>query len=157
MVSGSGQANPRASTVVTLSIVTTPPPYTLAALLAAGEVERLYSGLSVLVSTAAEGERCAALAGFRALDLLMDPDLARRAQEPEASPVLAWGRRETFGRSLGELRDTALSLDALDVYACSASVETMMVSAADVEERLAGVMSTPRFLRETASARLIFV
>ncbi|MEA2374652.1 MAG: hypothetical protein QOD53_1115 [Thermoleophilaceae bacterium] len=126
-------------------------------MLAAGEVERLYAGLSVLVSTAAEGEPCAALAGFRALELLLDPDLARRAQEPEASPVLAWGARETFGRSLGELRDTALSLDALDVYACSASVETMTISAADVEERLAGVMSTPRFLRETASARLIFV
>ena len=137
--------------------MTATPRYGLAAVLAAGEMERLYSGLSVLVSAAAEGQPCAALAGFRALDLLLDPDLARRAQEPEATPGLAWGGRETFGRSLGELRDTALALDALDVYACSASVETMPISAGDVEERLAGVMSTPRFLRETAGAHLIFV
>jgi peroxiredoxin family protein len=131
--------------------------YELAAVLAAGEMERLYSGLSMLVSAAVDGQPCAALASFRALDLLLDPDLARRAQEPEATPGLAWGGRETFGRSLGELRDTALGLDALDVYACSASIETMPIMAADAETRLAGVMSTPRFLRETAGARLIFV
>jgi hypothetical protein len=125
--------------------------------LSAGEPERLYAGLSVLVSTATDGERCAALAGFRALGLILDPDLARLAQEPEATPGLAWGGREIFGRSLGELRDAALSLDALDVYACSASVETMPIASEDVEQRLAGVMSTPRFLRETAGARLIFV
>jgi peroxiredoxin family protein len=131
--------------------------YSLAAVLSAGEPERLYSGLSVLVSAATEGEPCAALASFRALGLILDPDLARLAQEPEATPGLSWAGRETFGRSLGELRDAALSLDALRVYACSASVDTMVVTAADVEARLAGVMSTPRFLRETAGARLIFV
>ena len=43
------------------------------------------------------------------------------------------------------------------MYACSASIEVSRVSEADVESRLAGVMSTPRFLRETAGARLIFV
>ena len=127
--------------------------YELAAILSSGEVERLYSGLSVLVSTAAEGERCAALATFRALALLMEPDLGRHAQEPDATPSLSWAGRETFGRSLGELRDTALALDNLEIYACSASVETMALSKADVDERLAGVMSTPRFLRATASAR----
>lgn len=133
------------------------PSYSFAAVLAAGTVERLYSGLSVLVSAAADGERCAALASFGALELLLDADLPRRAQEPEASPGLAWAGRETFGRSLGELRDTALSLEALEVYACSASVETMALDSAAVDERLRGVMSTPRFLRETAGARLIFV
>jgi peroxiredoxin family protein len=127
--------------------------YELAVILSSGEVERLYSGLSVLVSTAAEGERCVALATFRALALLLEPDLGRHAQEPEATPSLSWAGRETFGRSLAELRDTALGLDNLEIYACSASVETMALSQADVDERLAGVMSTPRFLRATAGAR----
>jgi peroxiredoxin family protein len=127
--------------------------YALAVILSSGEVERLYSALSVLVSTAADGERCAALATFRALALLMEPDLGRHAQEPDETPSLSWAGRETFGRSLAELRDTALELDNLEIWACSASVETMALSEADVAERLAGVMSTPRFLRTTASAR----
>ncbi|MEA2309658.1 MAG: hypothetical protein QOI65_1944, partial [Thermoleophilaceae bacterium] len=46
---------------------------------------------------------------------------------------------------------------SLAVYGCSASLDTMPLTTADVEDRLAGVMSTPRFLRETAGARLIFV
>lgn len=129
----------------------------LAAVLATGEVERLYSGLSVLVSTAADGAPCAGLAAFRALDLLLDRDLARRAMEPEATPSLSWGARETFARSLSELRDTALELDGLALYACAASVETMSLTAADVRDRLDGVRSTPRFLRENEGARLLFV
>jgi peroxiredoxin family protein len=127
--------------------------YELAVVLSSGEAERLYSGLSVLVSTAVDGGRCAALASFRALGLLLDPDLGRSAQEPEATPGLSWAGRETFGNSLAELRDTALALDNLEIWACSASVETMALSPADVEGRLAGVMSTPRFLRATAGAR----
>jgi peroxiredoxin family protein len=133
------------------------PPYALAAVLSSGEVERFYSGLSVLVSSATDGSRCAALASFRALALLLDDDLLRRAEEPEATPSLSWAGRETFARSLLELRDTALGLDGLDLYACAASVETMSLTPAAVEERLAGVMSTPRFLREAQGAALIFV
>ena len=129
----------------------------LAAVLASGEVERLYSGLSLLVSAASAGSPCAALATFRALDLIMDEDLLRRAQEPEATPSLSWAGRETFARSLVELRDLALELDGLDLYACSASVDTMALTPADVEERLAGVMSTPRFLSLVHGADLLFV
>ena len=132
-------------------------PIQLAAVLATGEPERLYSGLSVLVSTAADGTRCAALATFRSLDLLLDPDLQRRAQEPDATPALSWAGRGTFGRSLGELVETARGLEALTIEACSASVETMALTPAEVEERLDGVSSTPRFLRATAGARLLFV
>jgi peroxiredoxin family protein len=128
--------------------------YALAAILVSGEPQALYSGLSVLVSSAVDGERCAALASFGALALLIDADLPRRAQEPEATPELSPLGRETFGRSLGELRDTALELDNLTIWACSAAVETMGLGA---ERPLAGVMSTPRFLRETAGARLIHV
>jgi peroxiredoxin family protein len=133
------------------------PPYELAAVLSSGEMERFYSGLSVLVSSAADGGRCAALASFRALDLLLAEDLLQRAEEPETTPSLSWAGRETFARSLLELRDTALALESLSLYACAASVETMSLTPAAVEERLDGVMSTPRFLREAEGARLIFV
>ena len=130
----------------------------LAAILSTREPERLYSGLSVLVSTAADGDPCAALASFGALDLILDPDLARRVQEPDATPSLSWAGRETFARSLSELVDTALGLDTLSVHACAASVETMTIEAAALEARgLDGVKSTPRFLRDTAGATLLFV
>ena len=133
------------------------PAYRIAAVLASGEPERLYSGLSMLVSAAADGERCAGLAAFRGLDLLLDEDLLARAENADATPALSWQGRETFARSFVELRDTALGLDALSLFACSASVETMSITRGDVEDRLDGVMSTPRFLRETAGAQLVFV
>ena len=129
----------------------------VAAVLSTGEVERLYSGLSVLVSTASEGRPAAALAAFGALDLLLDPDLLRRAQEPEATPSLSWAGRERFASSLVELRELAFELEALAVYACSASVDAMGLTAADVEKRFDGVLSTPRFLRQVEGARLLFV
>jgi peroxiredoxin family protein len=135
----------------------TPSDPTLAAVVSTGDLERFYSGLSVLVSAAADGQPCAALAAFGGLALLLDDDLYSRAQQPEATPSLSWAGRETFARSLLELRDTALELDSLSVYACSASVETMSLTAGAVEERLAGVMSTPRFLRESRGATLLFV
>jgi peroxiredoxin family protein len=131
--------------------------YTLAAVLATADMQRLYSGLSLLVSAAVDGEACAALATFRSLGLIVDPGLGRLAADPEATPGLAWQGRERFARSLAELRDTALSLDSLSVFGCSASIDSMPVSRSDVEGRLDGVMSTPRFLRETAGARLLFV
>jgi peroxiredoxin family protein len=156
IVSGSGQARPRASRVVTIGIVTAPP-YSLAAVLSTGELERLYSGLSALVSTAADGAPCAGLAAFRSLELLLADDLLQRAGSPEATPSLSWAGRETFARSLLELRETALGLESLTLYACSASVETMGLTPGAVEERLDGVISTPRFLREVEGARLLFV
>ena len=133
------------------------PDYSLAAILASAEIERFYSGLSVLASSAADGRRCAALVAFGALDLMLDEDLMRRAQEPDATPSLSWAGREAFAISLAELRDTALSLERLSVYACSASVETMLLPEGVVEARLAGVMSTPRFLSETSGAQLLHV
>jgi peroxiredoxin family protein len=128
----------------------------LAVVLSAGELERLYSGLSILVSSAVEGRRSAALATFRALELLLADDLERRARAPEATPTLSREGRETFAASLSELRELALGLDGLELWACSASVETMGVDER-VEELLAGVVSTPRFLREASGARLLFV
>lgn len=129
----------------------------LAAVLSTGEPERLYSGLSVLVSTAVDGAACTALASFGALDLMLDADLTARLSDPYATPTLSEAGRETFARSLAELIDTARELPALRLYACAASVETMGLGADEVSARLDGVMSTPRFLREAGGARLIFV
>ncbi len=65
--------------------------------------------------------------------------------------------RETFARSLAELRDLARELEDCRIWACAAAVETTGVSAADVEARLDGVMSTPRFLKEIGDAQLVVV
>src|SRR4051794_10518792 len=63
----------------------------IAVILASGEPERLYTGLSLLVSAAADGRRALGLATFGALEtLLADP-------EP---------RDDAFGRTLAELRAT---------------------------------------------------
>jgi hypothetical protein len=114
-----------------------------AAILATAEPERFYSGLSVLVSLAAEDEPCAALATFGSLRLLLAP-----------APIGG----DKLGRSLGELIEVALGLDNLTIHACSASVESMAIQPQDIERRgLDGVKSTPRFLRDTAGARLLFV
>ncbi len=119
--------------------MTPAPAPALAAILATGEPERLYSGLSVLVSKAADGDRCLGLATFRSLELLLG-----------APPP---GRSERFDRSLGELIAAALELEPLEIYACSASVQELGVDG----EPLGGVMSTPRFLRAARGAELIFV
>jgi hypothetical protein len=119
--------------------VTPAPPPALAAILATGEPERLYSGLSVLVSKAVDGDRCLGLASFRALELLMAPPPA--------------GGDDRFERSLAELITTATTLDGLELYACAASVDLLAIDG----EPLGGVMSTPRFLREARGAELIFV
>ncbi len=129
----------------------------LAVVLATGELERFYSGLSLLVSSAADGRPCRALAVFGSLELLLDRDLLRRGLDPSGAPSLSWEGRETFARTLYELRETAFDLEALSLYACSASVETMGLSAAEVEERLDGVLSTPRFLREAGAASLLYI
>jgi hypothetical protein len=114
---------------------------TVAAVLATNEPERLYAGLSVLVSSATDGEPCAALASFGSLELLLDP----RVEGPLA-------------RSLPELVETALELDNLSVHACSAATQARDIDRATLTARgLDGVKSTPRFLRDAAGARLLFV
>jgi peroxiredoxin family protein len=129
----------------------------IAAILESGEPERLYTGLSLLVSAAADGEPARGLVTFGALEPLLDERLAARALRPEAAPHVAPGEREPFARTLAELRDTALALEDCRLWACAAAVAAAGVERADVEARLHGVMSTPRFLRETAGARLVVV
>jgi peroxiredoxin family protein len=125
----------------------------IAAFLESGELQRLYTGLSLLVSAAADGHEVHALVGFGALAPLTDERLLARALRPEAVPDVV--DRETFARTLVELRDTAL--EVCHVYACAAAVEVGNVDRAQVEARLHGVRSTPRFLREVAGAELVVV
>jgi peroxiredoxin family protein len=124
----------------------------IAVMLESGEPQRLYTGLSLLVSSAADGRPARALAGFGALA----PLLADRLRvTPEAAPDVV--DLETFARTLTELRDTALELDGCRIYACAAAVEATGADRALVEDRLHGVRSTPRFLREVAGADLVVV
>ena len=121
----------------------------LAVVLASADLERLYTGLSLLVSAAADGRGAAGLATFGALAPLLDPQLSATALQPEASPGLTELGRRTFARSLEELRDLARE----HVHACAAAVETTGLDPSS----LAGVMSTPRFLAAHADAELVVV
>jgi peroxiredoxin family protein len=129
----------------------------IAAFLESGELQRLYSGLSLLVSAAAEGRPARALVGFGALAPLVDDRLLARALRPDAAPEVSDVGREAFARTLAELRDTARELEDCRIWACAAAVEATGIPRAEIEERLDGVMSTPRFLREVAGADLVFV
>jgi len=124
----------------------------IAVVLESGRLERLYTGLSLLVSAAAEGRPARGLVSFGALGPMLDADLAARALEVDGI-----ADRETFAHSLAELRDTAAALDDCRLWACAAAVELTGATAAEVEARLDGVMSTPRFLREVEGAQLVVV
>jgi peroxiredoxin family protein len=126
----------------------------IAVILASGRLDRLYTGLSLLVATAAEGEAARGLATFEALDPLLDPQLLARALRPDETPALSAPGRETFARTLVELRETAAELPGCRIWACAAAVETTGLA---LDGRLDGVLSMPRFLREVADARLVVV
>lgn len=129
----------------------------IAVFLESGELQRLYAGLSLLVSAAAEGRPARALVGFGALQPMLDERLLARALRPDAAPDVNDLGREAFARTLAELRDAALELEDCRVWACAAAVEATGVERAAVEARLAGVMSVPRFLREVDGAQLVVV
>jgi peroxiredoxin family protein len=114
----------------------------IAAILESGRPERLYTGLSLLVSAAAEGRPARGLVSFGALGPLLD----------DAPPG-----EDTFSRSLHELRETARELEDCRLWACAAAVELTGASAEAIEAKLDGVMSTPRFLREVEGAQLVVV
>jgi peroxiredoxin family protein len=102
----------------------------LAAILESGEPSRLYTGLSLLVSTAAGGDPARGLVSFGALPALLE---AR------------------FEPHLAELWSAARELEDLRLWACAAAVDVHGSAGSFA------VMSTPRFLRETAGARLVVV
>jgi peroxiredoxin family protein len=129
----------------------------IAVILESGEPQRLYTGLSLLVSAATDGQKVRGLVGFGALAPLLDDRLLARALRPEASPDVSEAGRETFARTLAQLRDTALELEGCRLWACAAAVEATGTPRADVDARLDGVMSTPQFLRDVAGANLVVV
>jgi peroxiredoxin family protein len=129
----------------------------IAVFLESGELQRLYTGLSLLVSAASDGRPARALVGFGALAPMLDERLLARALRPEAAPDVSDAGRDAFARTLAELRDTALALEDCRVWACAAAVEATGALRATIDERLDGVMSTPRFLREVAGADMVVV
>jgi peroxiredoxin family protein len=126
----------------------------IAVILASGRLDRLYTALSLLVSAAAEGEAARGLVTFEALEPLLDEQLLVRALRRDETPALTEPGRRTFARTLVELRETAAELPDCRIWACAAALETTGV---ELDGRLDGVLSTPRFLREVASARLVVV
>jgi peroxiredoxin family protein len=126
----------------------------IAVILASGRLDRLYTALSLLVSAAAEGEAARGLATFEALAPLLDEHLLARALRPDETPALSGPGRETFARTLVALRETAAELPDCRIWACAAAVET---TGLELDGRLDGVLSTPRFLREVAGAQLVVV
>jgi hypothetical protein len=129
----------------------------IAVFLESGELQRLYTGLSLLVSAASDGFPARGLVGFGALAPVLDERLMARALRPEAAPNVSDGGREAFASTLAALRDTAVELEECRLWACAAAVEATGVARATVEARLDGVLSTPRFLREVAGADLVVV
>ena len=121
----------------------------IAVILASGAPDRLYTGLSLLVATAAEGEPAHGLATLGALGALLREELP----PPPAEVVEA----AVFARTLAELRATAAELPACRLWACAAAVETTGADPEAVAARFAGVRSITRFLRETGEARLVVV
>lgn len=111
----------------------------MAVILESGEPTRIYTALSLLVSAAAEGEAARGLVSFGALGPLL-ADVAGK---------------DVFERSLRELRATAAELPDCRLWACAAAVET--TGRQPDGELIEGVMSTPRFLKETEGARLVVV
>ena len=127
----------------------------IAVILASGELARLYTGLSLLVSAASEGEEARGLVTFDALAPLLDPGLEARALLPGAAPAVSDAGRATFARTLAGLRDAAAELPGCRIWVCAAAAETTGVARAAIDERLDGVLSTPRFLRAVGDARLV--
>jgi peroxiredoxin family protein len=127
----------------------------LAAILESGDLERLYTGLSLLVSAASAGRPARGLVTFGALGPLLDPDLRERARRDAVHVTDA--EREAFARTLAELRDAAAELPDCRIWACAAAVQATGADWATVSARLEGVTSTPQFLREVAGAQLVVV
>ena len=127
----------------------------VAAILESGEPERLYTGLSLLVSAASHGTPARGLATFGALGALLDPQLEAHAHTTAVHVVEA--ERAAFAHTLVELRAAAAELPDCTIWACAAAVQSTGADWALVSERLAGVISTPHFLREVAGAQLVVV
>jgi hypothetical protein len=109
----------------------------LAVILESGEPTRLYTAFSLLVSTGVEGEAARGLVSFGALPALL--------REAGGDPAFA------------ELRAAAGELVAVSLNVCAAALDASGADRLEAERRIGRVISTPRFLKETAGARLVVV
>lgn len=116
----------------------------LAAILETDDPQRLYTGLSLAVSAASDGEPVRVLLGFGALRALLESAFV-------AGTAVIDDEREPFERTLTALWDTTLEL--CQVQACAAAAQATGVDC----RPLAGVISMPQFVREVAGGRLILV
>jgi peroxiredoxin family protein len=128
-----------------------------AAVMQTAVCQRLYSGLSVLVAAASGGGDCLGLLTFDALALWLSEDIERHVEAQRTFWMFSQDGAQTFVRSFLQLRGLALELDSLRLYACSASVQTMDLDTDKLDARLNGIMSTPRFLAESAGYNVLFV
>jgi peroxiredoxin family protein len=129
----------------------------IAAILESGRPERLYTGLSLLVSAAADGTPARGLVTFRALRPLLETELEAWVLRSKALPGADGDERRAFAHTLAELRETALVMPDCRLWACSAALSAGGLTRADAEAGLHGTMSTPQFLREVAGAQLVVV
>ena len=118
----------------------------LAAILETDDPQRLYTGLSLLVSAASDGEPVRVLLGFGALRALLDPDSFRARVRRSSS-------RPSASRSSGRWRRCATPPPSCFVQGLGVRAALEATSVARPRERLEGVISTSRFLREAAGAR----
>ena len=112
-----------------------------AAILETSDPQRLYTGLSLVVSAASDGEPVRVLLGFGALVTLSTGAFDAGADVIEAE-------REPFTRTLGELWATTREL--CEVQACAAPAQAPGVESLSV-------ISMPQFVREVADARLVLL
>ena len=126
----------------------------IAAILESGELERVCTGLSLLVSAAADGAPGARAGHLRRARRCCSTTSSRRARwsrrRRRTSPTRAARRSRARSPSCATPRPRC---DGVRIWACAAAVEATGADRAAVEARLDGVMSTPRFLREVARAR----
>ena len=109
----------------------------LAVILETADPERLYTGLSLAVSAAAEGEPVRVLLGFAPLGSGFEP-----------GPHVIEAEREAFTHTLKALWTTAHEL--CEVQACAAAAQGTGSTGTPV-------ISMPQFLREIGDARLVVV
>jgi hypothetical protein len=109
----------------------------LAAILETSDPQRLYTGLSLVVSAASDGEPVRVLLGFGALS---------GASAQPADVIEA--EREPFARTLSEL--WAATLELCEVQACAAAAQATGVEGF-------ATISMPQFVREVAGARLVLI
>ena len=127
----------------------------LAAILESGDPERLYTGLSLLVSAASDGRPARGLVTFGALGALLDPELEPARRERRDARDRGRARRlRAHARRAARRRRRAAGLPDLGLRGRRPGHGRGLGDRASAST---GVISTPQFLREVAGAQLVVV